>query len=153
MGYAAQQLEKLDQQGPAIVVLRLQSWARWLEGSRTGVSLGYGGCTIAAVVDGGGQFVRSTAPGRADDMPENIYQVERAVNQLDAKHKQVIVEHYRHPDAAESKRLAVCNCSRATYYRRLQQAHQHVLMLLLPQRKLTSSSARDRILARVKGGE
>lgn len=148
MGNAAQQLDN-ETQGPAIVVLRLQSWARWLEGSRTGASLGYGGCTIAAVLDCGGQFIRSTAPGRADDMPEAIYNVERAVNQLDSKLKQIVIEHYRHADAPEDKRLAVCGISRATYYRRLNQAHTHVMMLLVPLRKPANTSARDRILARI----
>ncbi len=133
----------------AWVDVRLCRWAEWVERERMG-----GGNTqrnvIATLMDGHGVLARGTAPD-AGSMPDAIYDTDRAVRQLPAEQGQVVLEHYRHADAPESTRVARCNCSRRTYYRRLARAHQSIMMLLkAPAKRRTQGSARYRLMAGMK---
>lgn len=107
---------------------RLVQWGEWSEENRgIAIGLGYGNNPLA-----GG--VRSTASEGATAMPDGIYEIDRAVVRLPVDLHKVVIEHYRHPDCPESKRVERCGCSRATYFRRLAKAHVAVMMLL-PKRK------------------
>lgn len=152
MGEAVMKLElQAEPKTIAWVDVRLQRWAEWVERERMG-----GGNTqrnvIASLMDGKGVIARGTAPD-AGSMPDAIYDTDRAVQQLPAELKQVVIEHYRHMDAPESVRVARCQCSRRTYYRRLARAHQSIMMLLkAPAKRRVQSSARDQLMNRMKRG-
>ncbi len=123
-----QQKARQEPKTIASIDAKLVRWAEWrMEGAGRPGMLG-GGNTIAALMAGGGQITRSTAP--QDSAPDDIYDTDRAVSRIDAQLQQVVTEHYLHSDASETVRLVQCGCSRATYYRRLATAHHQVLFLL-----------------------
>jgi hypothetical protein len=112
----------------ASIDARLVQWAQWRqEGAGRPGMLG-GGNTIAALMAGGGEIVRSTVP--QDSTPDDIYDTDRAVTRLADMLQRVVTEHYLHSDATEVTRLMQCGCSRATYYRRLATAHHQVQFML-----------------------
>ena len=149
MGEAAMKLElQAEPKTIAWVDVRLQRWAEYVERERQG-----GGNTqrnvIATLMDSRGVVARGTAAD-SGSMPDAIYDTDRAVHQLPGPLAQVVVEHYRHADAPESTRVARCQCSRRTYYRRLARAHQAVMMLLrAPAKRRVQSSARDQMMVRM----
>lgn len=131
---------------------RLQAWAEWLACDECGVSgIGYGSNALASIIDAKGDVIRSTGGAVGGDMPDSVYEVDRAMRKLsssDNKLHAALCEHYRHADADEAVRVARCGCSRRTYFRRIAQGH-HALLLLLPGRKVAVS---DRGAGVVKTG-
>jgi len=127
---------------------RLRAWAEWCEAGGAVVGMGYGRNPIAGAIENGGQIIRGTGPASQAGGYDPDYETDRAVSKLPDDLRQVVVEHYRHADAAEWKRVRRCGCSRRTYYRRLARAHQSVMMLIrVPAQPRTGSSVRDRMLA------
>lgn len=132
---------------------RLQAWAEWLACDVGGFvsGVGYGNSALASIIDARGDVVRSTGGGAAGEMPDSVYEIDRAMRKLsssDSKLHTALCEHYRHADADEAVRVARCGCSRRTYFRRIAQGH-HALLFLLPGRKVAVS---DRGAGVVKTG-
>lgn len=131
---------------------RLRAWSEWCEHGGVVVGLGYGINPIGSAVENGGQIIRGTGPASQPGGYDPHYEIDRAVSQLPSDMQQVVVEHYRHADAAEWKRVRRCGCSRRTYYRRLARAHQAILFLLEAPRSRwrASTGALDRARKRFK---
>ncbi|SEG15337.1 hypothetical protein [Marinobacterium lutimaris] len=157
MGDAA---ETLDQQREPTTIawidVRLKAWAEWCETGGVVVGLGYGKNPIGGAVDNGGMIIRSTGTAAQPDSYDPNYEIDQAVVKLGADLKTVVVEHYRHEDAPEAKRVYRCGCSRSTYFRRLAKAHQHILFMLPAEKKVRSgagamAAAAERRAARKAG--
>ncbi|WP_010323014.1 hypothetical protein [Marinobacterium stanieri] len=151
MGEAAVKLElQAEPKTIAWVDVRLCRWAEWVERERMGGGNTQQRNVIATLMDCRGVMTPSTGYD-AWSMPDAVYDTDQAVRKLPAEQNQVVIEHYRHMDAPESTRVARCNCSRRTYYRRLARAHQSIMMLLkAPAKRRTQGSARDRMMASMK---
>ena len=119
----------------------LEDWSEFVLAGDASAS-GYGSSTLAAVMDGMGEVVRSTVKG-VSGLPDLIFDVDRAVNQLKPELKAVVFEHYVNRSALAEQRLRACGCSSKTYYRRLARAHQCVLFSVRPERKLVSRKVRQ----------
>jgi hypothetical protein len=141
---------------------RLQAWAEWLACDECGVSgIGYGNNALASIIDAKGDVIRSTGGAVGGDMPDSVYEVDRAMRKLSVSRHALhtaLCEHYLHADADEAVRVARCECSRRTYFRRVAQGHS-ALLFLLPGRKAdvcnraaggVKSGARDALLKSFK---
>lgn len=133
MGDAAEKMDDLvavrrEPKTIASIDARLQRWAAWSLDGRGKLVGGIGASPVATIMDSCGHVVRSTAP--ASSMPDDIFDTDRAVTQLPAALNQVVREHYLHSDADEVTRVANCNCSPKTYYRRLARAHHAIQFML-----------------------
>lgn len=119
---------------------KLELWAQWLLGQHAE----YGGCgsMLAAVMDSGGVFVRSTAEGTS--MPDDIYDTERAVMLIDEKYRQAVFQKYLELDKNDEQRGKALGVSGRTFRRYVATAQQQIQFCLkAPVRK---TSVRDSML-------
>ncbi|SEQ48783.1 hypothetical protein SAMN03080615_01649 [Amphritea atlantica] len=112
---------------------RLVAWGEWHLGQRDGAG---GGCSsmLAALIQNQGELIRCTAKGV--DMPDFVYDTDRAVNQIDGESRAVIVEQYIEVCKTVEERARAVGCGRHTFRRRLIHAQNLVLCYLkAPKRK------------------
>lgn len=139
---------------------RLRRWAECLPcdagmGGSGALGASYGNSVLAGVIAGQGVVIRSTAD--SPSIPDDVYEVDRVMRELEAEEPDlfaVLYEHYQHADAVEEVRVARCGCARRTYFRRLAQGHGAVAFKL--KRKdgrgsgVGRSSARDQLMKKFK---
>ncbi|MBB1485798.1 hypothetical protein [Oceanospirillum sediminis] len=109
---------------------RLQIWARWrLMNEDRGEGEASGSSMLGAIMDGGGQYIRSTNPS-ANSMPDEVFDMDRAVTKLPIELRMVVETKYLddHLDAPE--KMSKCGCSKRHYYSRLYQAHHELLFMI-----------------------
>lgn len=109
---------------------RLQIWARWrLMNDDRGGGEASGSSMLGAIMDGGGQYIRSTNPS-ANSMPDEIFDMDRAVTRLPDKLRMAVELKYLEDQLDTTTRAARCGCSTKTFYSRIYQA-QHELLFML----------------------
>lgn len=102
----------------------LHVWAYEFHGPGLRCSEGAGsGNVIAMLMDTGGEMIRSTNRG-GGVLVGQAAEIEMIMNRrlLPAKLDRVVREHYLNRQSMEYQKWAFCRCSRATFYRRLDEA-------------------------------
>src|SRR5688572_23340017 len=99
---------------------RLDAWASWVKGRLNAWPVR---TLLGRIIE---QGVSGAAQGTGSDfMPDSILETDRAVAQLDALERRVIVEYYLSYASSEIK-AARCGISRATFWRRLQRGQMSI---------------------------
>jgi len=113
--------------------LKLKRWAEYYSVEELGC-MGSSGNVIASLIASGGELIRCTNP-ETFNIPDDVYDFGRLIDKLPVMQKSVVKEHYLNTSSLEAQRLAACDCSRRTYFRRLASAHASLVMLS-PRKKL-----------------
>lgn len=111
----------------------LQMWAYEFHGPGLRSAQGVGcGNVIALLMDTGGELIRSTNR-TGSVLVGQAAEVEMIMNRhlLPQKLERVVREHYLNHRSMEYQKLAFCRCSRATFYRRLDEAQEMLQGLLI----------------------
>lgn len=113
-----------------VIDRKLQSWGEWtLRNEDSGAGEAAGCSMLGKLIDGQGVLVRSTNPA-AGSMPDDVFDVGRAVGRLPVKLQQVVEAQYLDLTATKEQRAEACGCATMTFYRRLAEAHQQILFLM-----------------------
>lgn len=109
---------------------RLQIWARWrLMNEDRGEGEASGSSMLGAIMDGGGQYIRSTNPS-ANSMPDEIFDMDRAVTKLPVKLRMVVETKYLEEHLEVTEMAAKCGCSKSTLFNRVIKAHHELLFMI-----------------------
>ena len=127
-----------EQRTIATIDTRLKVWAEYISAQANGSPLGRN--QLAVLMESAGDFIASTAPD--DGMPDYVDATDKAVRRIQEQMPAlwlVIREHYVYAEKLDDQRFKAVGCSRATYYRRLAQAHQAVLFQVQGQKRTQSA--------------
>lgn len=102
---------------------RLNDWADWCASGRRVVGLGYPGQTAFC------RLVKVDGTATAPVLPEQCWEIEKAVHLLDARNRAVIEQFYLHAGTVESHAKALGMC-RDTLYARLHKSHVCIMEYL-----------------------
>ena len=126
---------------------KLQIWARWrLMNDEQGSGEAQGCSMLGALIDGGGQYIRSTNSS-GDSMPDEIFDTDRAVTQLPLELRMVVEAQYLDDHLELADKCSKAGCSKPTFYRRLYQAQHQILFMLKPPEQLAKRLAESGGLA------
>lgn len=110
-----------------VIDRKLQNWGEWtLRNEDSGAGEAAGVSMLGKLIDGQGVLIRSTDPS-AGSMPDEVFDVGRAVERLPVKLQQVVEAQYLDLTATHQQRAESCGCAYKTFYRRLAEAHQRIL--------------------------
>lgn len=126
---------------------RLIQWADWKAGSSASCAGSGGGNIIATLMESQGELIRCTNPD-IGGMPDDVYDIDQAVNQLSESMQAVVELHYLNFELAPYQKALQLGLSKATYYRRVWKAHHEIQFLLKPKNRLRS---RTGLADRMKG--
>lgn len=106
---------------------KLKAWGEWtLRNEDSGGGEVAGVSMLGKLIEGRGMLVRSTDPS-VGSMPDDVFDVGRAVERLPVKLQQVVEAQYLDLAATHQQRAEACGCAYKTFYRRLAEAHQRIL--------------------------
>lgn len=106
---------------------KLQNWGEWTLRNEDSGSGEAAGCSmLGKLIDGQGVLIRSTDPS-VGSMPDDVFDVGRAVERLPVKLQQVVEAQYLDLTATKEQRAEACGCCYKTFYNRLADAHQRIL--------------------------
>ncbi|PPC77921.1 hypothetical protein C4K68_07700 [Pokkaliibacter plantistimulans] len=108
----------------------LRQWAREYHPPRQQEEEPHGQNMIARLMDCKGVLIRGSPGGKV--LTDRGYDIELIVTrQLSEALRFIVLEHYTNYDSLEEQKVSACRISRATYYRRLHEAHLAIAQLLL----------------------